>query len=195
MRAVLLILLWLSFTSFAPPAVQKLRYKIFKDKKEIGYISAIRTTQGETTTYDVETHMSIRVLINQKVEYTSKAIYQNGLLQNSIAKSFVNDKLHNTCITNWKGNHYTIKTDKNDHSLARSVAYSGAMLYFKEPPAGLIYSEMSGHDNTIRKAGIGHYILTNSKSKKQNKYWYKAGILDRAFLNHALIDIEIQRVS
>jgi len=70
------------------------------------------------------------------------------------------------------------------------------MLYFKE--AGnikLIYSEMSGVDNTMSKTGEGQYILTNNKNKKQNKYWYRNGILERALINHSVIDIEIKRIS
>jgi len=196
MRFTLTIFTFLAFSAFAVAGVQKLRYKVIKDEKEIGQIIAVRTTEGETVIYDVETELNIRIILNQEIIYTSRAVYQNGSLRNSVAKSYVNDKLHHSCITNYKGGTYYIQTDKGKSSLNGNVTYSGVLLYFKEPGSvSQIFSEMSGQNNAVRKVGAGQYILTNSKSGKQNKYWYKGGILERAFLHHTLINIEIQRVN
>jgi hypothetical protein len=199
MRQLLLIstLLVLVFVGLPAQAIaHTLKYKVYRDGKEIGYIRAVRSTQGEQVVYDVETHMTIKVLINQKVDYTSNAVYTNGILQSSSARSWVNDKVHHSCYTTLKGNKYIVKTDKDNLVINRLISYSGVLLYFREPGnVDRVFSEMSGQDNLMRKAGAGYYILTNSKSKKQNKYWYKGGMLDRAFINHTLIDIEIQRVN
>lgn len=185
--------------SFAPPetpALTKLRYQVLKDGKAIGEIKATQIIQGNQVVYEVQTEMNIKVVLSQKVSYTSKAVYENGALQNANSKSYFNDKLHNSCVTALKGNRYWVKTDKSEFYLNRSITYSGVMLYFREPGSVTnVYSEMSGQENTMRKTGNGQYVLTNSKSKKQNRYWYRGGILDHASINHTLLDLEIQRVN
>lgn len=198
MRLLLLCtLLLLTTTAHAEvSAVSKLRYKITKDGKEIGYIKAERITEGENLIYEVETKMTIKVVLNQNVNYTSRAVYRGSTLQSSLSKSYVNGKLHQTCKTVFKNGRYFIKTNNNDAVIARDISYSGVMLYFQEPgSAALVYSEMSGYDNKVKKVGDATYILTNSKSGKQNHYWYKGGILDRATIDHLLADLEIQRVN
>ncbi len=198
MRLLLAIsFLWINcaFGSPEPATVTRLKYKVMKDDKEIGFINAVRTTQGDQVWYDIETKMTIRVLVSQQVHYTSKATFKADILQNSHSRSFLNDKLHNTCVTLLKDNHYLVKSDKDEYTIRRSITYSGVMLYFTEPVNILqVYSEMSGQDNSIRKTGTDHYILTNSKSRKQNQYWYKAGLLEKAMINHTLADLEILRV-
>jgi len=199
MRHLILFISFLSLVSFAPPespALSKLRYQVLKDGKAVGEIRATQIVQGEQIVYEVETQMDIKVLLSQKIRYTSRAVYQNGVLQNANSRSYVNDKQHNACVTALKGNRYWVKTDKDEFYINRSIAYSGVMLYFKEPGnTSLVYSEMSGQENGMRKTGSGQYVLTNSRSKKQNRYWYKGGILDHASINHTLIDLEIQRVN
>lgn len=198
MRRIIFLYTLFLLASFTPPesSVHRLHYRIINDGKVIGEIHASRSVHGDQVIYDVETKMDVKVLISQRIAYTSRAVYENGILQSSSSKSYLNDKLHQFCITTLKGNRYAIKIDKYERSLARYVNYSGVLLYFKEPlNVSLVYSEMSGQDNKIRKATYGQYILTNTKSKKENRYWYKGGILERAMINHTLIDLEIQRVN
>lgn len=198
MRLLLLYtLLLFTTTAYAEaPPVSKLRYKITKDGKEIGYIKAERITEGENLIYEVETKMTIKVVLNQNVNYTSRAVYRGSTLQSSLSKSYVNGKLYQTCKTVFQDGRYLIKNNNNDAVIARNISYSGVMLYFQEPGnATLVYSEMSGYDNKVKNAGNGNYILINSKSGKQNHYWYKSGILDRATIDHLLADLEIQRVN
>jgi hypothetical protein len=183
----------------APPpsplaGTTKLQYIVIQDDKKIGTIDAVANAHGDVVIYDVDMKMNPKILFTQRVKYSSRAVYKHGQLQNSSAASYVNDKQHHTCATTWKGNRYDIRREKDAFSLKRAIAYSGVMLYFREP-AGVatVYSEMSGQDNSIRRSG-DRYILTDSRTKKQNQYWYKAGILDHASLNHALVDIQIKRV-
>ena len=69
------------------------------------------------------------------------------------------------------------------------------MLYFKEPVGvSLAYSELAGVDNKINKIGDHVYTLTDSKSKNVNKYWYKGGVLEHAFVNHTLLTVEVRRI-
>ncbi len=186
---------------FDPPAPEisannKLHYIVIQDGKKVGNITATKSTKGEQVVYEVETHMNIKVLLSQKVDFTSRAVYTNGILQTSLAKSFVNDKLHHSCSIVWKGNRYEIKRDKDMNTLARSINYSGVLLYFREPGNSTrVLSEMSGHENQMIKTAEGQYLLTDHKSGKQNKYWYKSGALDRATISHTLVDLEIKRVN
>lgn len=199
MRYLLLILIIPCFASFAPPSetqVHKLHYAILQDGKRIGEIKASRTLQDNQIFYDVATQMTVKIVMKQDIKYNSYVSYQNGILNKSVSKSYLNGKLHSTCNTLWKGNKYEIRKDKDASSLSRQITYSGVMLYFKEPHSvSLIYSEMNGVDNRINKVSDHQYLLTDSKSKKVNRYWYKNGILDHAYINHTLMDIEVQRIN
>jgi hypothetical protein len=193
----LLILLWFSF--FTPPpentVTTRIRYVVTHKGEKVGEIKASKSSRDNQVVYESETKMTIKVIMKQDVEYSSRALYQNGVFVSSVAKSYLNDKLRHQCVTQWKGKSYEIKRDNEKTQLTRQVTYSGAMLYFKEPVGvGLIYSEMTGTDNRMSRTGEHTFILTDGQSKKQNKYWYKNGILDHAFINHTLVDIEIQRV-
>lgn len=173
-----------------------LRYKVYKGGKEIGQIRAVKSVQGEKTTYVVETQMTVRVLLNQNIFYTSTAVYANGVLQQSEARSILNNKQHHSCSSILRDSRYIIKQNGEELVLNRLVRYSGVLLYFKEPGNNtMVFSEMYGADNTMRKAAAGHYILTDNKSKRQNVYWYKGGILDHAAINHSMMDLTIQRVN
>jgi hypothetical protein len=195
---IVLIFLSLILGSFAPPetpAVYTLKYKIKHDGKDIGDVKATRLIQDGKITYEVQTNMNIRLLGSQKVAYYSKAVYQNGILHSSIARSYLNDKQHQSCVTTLKNRYYEVKKDKDTRTFTRAVNYSGSLLYFAEPTGHqLVYSEMSGQDNGLKKAGEGYYVLTDAKSKKQNKYWYRGGVLEKAAIKHTFIDIEVHRV-
>jgi hypothetical protein len=186
-------------SSFSPPeapAVAHLTYAIKRDGKVVGQIKASRTIQGSKTYYEVETHMEIKVIVTQNIDYSSKAFYEDGVLQSSVSKSYLNQKLHNSCTTVLRGNRYEIKNDNAVSYIKKPVYYSGVMLYFKEPGnTSLVYSEMSGQENYMRKKAVAQYILTNSKSQKQNHYYYKNSFLDRAYIDHSMVDLEIQRVN
>ena len=139
--------------------------------------------------------MNLKILLNQKVNYSSRATYKQGFLHNGSSVAYVNDKLHNSCTTTWKDNRYEIRKDKNIIYHNRRFDYSGTLLYFHEPARTThVYSEMAGQVNTIRNTGTNLYTLTDTKSKKQNKYRYRNGILEQAHIDHALIDLEIRRI-
>jgi len=199
MRPLFSILTLFLLCSFSPPeapAVAHLTYSILRDGKVVGQIKASRTIQGSKTYYEVETHMEIKVIVTQNIDYSSKAFFQDGVLQSSVSKSYLNQRLHNTCTTVLRGSKYEIKNDNAVSYIKKPVYYSGAMLYFKEPGnTSLVYSEMSGQENHMQKKAVGQYILTNSKSMKQNKYYYKNSFLDRAYIDHSMVDLEIQRVN
>jgi hypothetical protein len=195
------ILLTFLLSSFDPsppeaPAVLSLRYILLHNGKQIGEVKAKRVTHDNQVTYETETKMTIKVILNQDINYNTYALFQNGIMVSARSKSFFNDKLHHTCNTQWKGKYYEIITDNDKSTLSRQIAYCGAMLYFKEPAGvSLAYSELAGVDNKIARIGDHIYTLTDAKSRKKNKYWYKGGILDRAYINHTVLDVEVQRVN
>lgn len=195
------ILLTFLLSSFDPsppeaPAVLNLKYILLHNGKQIGEVKARRVTQDNQVVFETSTKMTIKVILNQDINYNTYAMFQNGIMVSSKSKSYFNDKLYHTCTTQWKGKSYEIVKDNNKSSLGRQITYCGGMLYFQEPAGvSLAYSELAGVDNKIGKIGEHVYTLTDAKSKKVNKYWYKGGILDRAYINHTVLDVEVQRVN
>lgn len=181
-------------TAASAPAVTRLQYEVYQDGKRVGNIVASCSTQGETASYEVETRMDVKVVFTQRVRYNSTAVYRRGQLQNSSAVSYLNDKVYQSCHTTLNNGRYDIRREKGNTTLRRNVTYSGVLLYFREPgETSVVFSEMTGQDNSMRRNADGSYTLTDSKSKKQNRYWYKGGILERAMLN-SIVDIEVRRV-
>lgn len=177
-------------------SVKKIIYTITQKGKPIGSIKAVKTTKGDEVDYDVETMMDVKVLLTQHIKYHSAVRYKAGKLLNSLSKSYVNGKLHQTCNVTRSNEQYHVQTDKQTNIIDNEITYSGTMLYFIEPKnINTVFSEMTGQVNTIKKATDANFILTDAKSKKQNYYWYKNGILDKAHLSHALVDIEIKRTN
>lgn len=196
---IVLIFLAILLGAFAPPnpAINVLKYKVKQDGKDIGDVKATRVIQDGKVIYEVQTNINIKMLGTQKISYYSKATYQNGVLLNSVARSYLNNREHHSCFTTLKNNrYYEVKREDQTRTLQRVVKYSGSALYFSEPSGiQLVFSEMSGQDNLVRKAGEGHYLLSDAKSKKQNRYWYRGGILEKAAIKHSFVDLEIQRIN
>src|SRR5215217_4471654 len=119
----ILYLFWFSF--FAPPpesaVITKLKYVILHDGKEVGKITATRTGKDNQMLYESETNMTIKVIMKQDVHYTSRALFQNGVFMSSVAKSYLNNKLHHSCVTQWKSKAYEIKRDNERTQLNRQI--------------------------------------------------------------------------
>ena len=193
---VIALLLCCSFSPPEGPAPGRLRYSVLKDGKEIGKIVASRTVQGQKVVYLVQTDMNVKLILTQKVNYTSRSVYEQGRLIHSVAQSYVNGRLHQSCTTTFANNSYQIETNKGNWNHGRPIQYSGTLLYFREPGQIVqVFSEMSGQNNTVKRTSDHAYVLTDSRSKKQNKYLYKSGILEHATINHTLLDLEIQRIN
>lgn len=197
MRYFLLICCFFFFSSFENGSneILRLKYDILQNGQKIGEIRAKKSIIDGQTDYSLESEMNIKVVVKQLVSYNEQAIYKDGILQKSLFKSYVNNKMHKYCKITWNGSDYEIKKDYEISYHNKSISYSGIMLYFKEP-FGITYtfSEMTGSYNKMNRIGEHEYTLTDSQSKKVNKYWYKDGLLSRAYINHTLIDLELKRV-
>lgn len=195
-RFVFVLILWFSCGHQKAAGNQILRYGLYKDGREVGEIKTKKYEKDGQVIYEVQTSMTIKVLMTQKIEYSSTSSFHNGILIKSIAKSFFNEKEHHYCITKLAAGHnkYEITQEDGTRFLSGNITYCGSMLYFQEPGnQSKVYSEMAGQINTVRNIKDGHYVMTDSKSRKQNNYWYKDGILEKASIRHTLLELEVRR--
>lgn len=200
MKSLLLLFCFFIGLFESPPpettVTKKINYIITQKGKTIGHVRATKQTINDEVEYDVETAMDVKILLTQHIKYQSTVKYKDGVLQNSTSKAFVNGKLHQTCIVTRKDGQYKVISDKQTSIINDDITYSGVLLYFAEPKnTTTVFSEMTGQVNAVKKTGEANFVLTDAKSHKQNYYWYKNGMLDRAYLNHALVDIQIKRTN
>ncbi len=191
----LLFALYFSFYVPPPdPAPQQLHYLLYSKRNErVGEIKCSKTYDGNQVIYEAETHIELKVIAKQELNYHVKAIYKNGILVSCTGDSYFNSRPHSKCKANWTGNRYEIKKDSTSTVINRAINYSGAVLYFQEPPVnGSFFSEINGYESNIMKTAENAYTMTDSKTRKQNKYVYKGGILQSAFIDNAVLDIIVQ---
>ena len=174
---------------------QKMEFAVYQEYKRIGTITARKTTEEDISVYEVETRLSFRLLMPQRLVYTSRAVYKGSVLQSSTAKSWLNDKLHHSCTTSRKGDGYEVQNDKEQSHHAGKISYSGVLLYFFEPKTvSKVFSEMTGQMNSLHAQGSGKYELVDSKSKRKQTYIYQNGHLQQAILTHVLLDLSVKRI-
>jgi hypothetical protein len=174
---------------------KQLRYHLYSKNEKVGEIIARKTVSGNTVRYETSTTMTIRIVFKQDFDYRVVTTFRDGALLESIGNSNLNKKPHSSCKTQWTRGKYEIIKDEGLLEINRQITYTGSMLYFQEPPvSGTVFSELNGHENKIRVIASHQYLLTDARTKKENRYYYKNGILETANIDHALVSLELRRV-
>ena len=112
----------------------------------------------------------------------------------SSVTTFVNGKIHSTSKTEKIGNYYTITKNGHTSKYLNEIAFSGALLYYREPK-GLtnIYSEFDNLEKPIKNIGINEYQITNPKNGYLSEYKYKNGVLVSTTNHHTLLTFKLTK--
>jgi hypothetical protein len=173
-------------------ANKNLYFNVVHKGKVIGSLNATKTLKDSITYYQSSTIIETRIIKEIRVHYKYDVAFENNMLESSKVDITLNEKPHAKTRTLWKDSDYqVIKNDEDKEILTDSINYSTVQLYFKEPKhIKKCYSEQDGSFNTITALGNHSYKKINSKGR-ENIYYYKKGILQKATIDGGLIQFEI----
>lgn len=169
-----------------------LSFDIVHKNKTVGSLEATQTTKDSKTYYHSSTTIETKIVKKIAVHYKYDVIFENEILKKADVNITLNNKTHANTLTQWEDTEYQIaKNGKNGVSLKDTIDYATILLYFKEPiNIDRCFSEQDGSFNTIVSLGNHSYKKVNSKGK-ENIYYYKSGVLEKAVIDGGLIKFEM----
>ncbi|WP_417888013.1 DUF6134 family protein [Zunongwangia sp.] len=165
---------------------------IHRDKK-IGEFVASRVKNNKIITYTSKTAIEARLLAKINVNYNFEVLYEDDLMQKAYTEVIVNGKRRTDSKTIKRKNSYLF-FDCGDHesTINYPISFSSILLIFEEPiSVSKIYSEENGNFQKITRVKSHCYTKENKKGRV-NTYFYRNGLLQKAFIDSGLIDFELQ---
>ncbi|MCB9283269.1 MAG: hypothetical protein H6563_04280 [Lewinellaceae bacterium] len=195
--ASLLIILWHWLTpfSFSPAAsVESATFDILYHDRVIGELVSSRERTGNQEIYRNTTTIRTRVFTQIEVQYQSRVVYQDGILQEATVTSLFNGDVYDNVKTQKVGNDYQFYKDgKLKRTLQGPITFSAQQMYFKEP-AGIssAYSEEAGVFHTIKADDKAKYSKINSRGRT-NYFYYENQYLKKIELDGGLFEVVMIR--
>ncbi|MFZ2897895.1 MAG: DUF6134 family protein [Saprospiraceae bacterium] len=177
-----------------PTATETATFDIIYDGKVIGEMSATRERTGEQEIYRNTTTVRGRFIGEVEVQYQSKVVYKNGVLQESSVKSLVNGDVYSDVKTQKSGSDYQfLKNGKAKHTVKGPITYSALQMLFEEPLGkSAAYSEEAGNFNSIQSNGKASYDKVNSRGRT-NRYFYENNFLKKIEIDAGIVEFEMVR--
>ncbi|WP_158976921.1 DUF6134 family protein [Cellulophaga sp. L1A9] len=175
------------------PPNKTLWFDIIYKEKTIGSLKATKTSKNAKITYHTSSTINFRLIKEFAVNYKYDVSFDAELLKKAVVNISINDKSHAKTLTQWHENEYHIeKNGKTEAPLESTINYATILLYFVEPlNVTDCYSEQDGSFNTIIPLGNHGYKKINANGK-ENEYYYKHGVLEKAVIDGGLISFEMQ---
>ena len=165
---------------------------LLHNKKVIGSLNATKSAKNAETYYHSFTKIKTHILKDVQVNYKYNVTFENTLLKKADVAITVNNKPYANTNTKWQNSYYRITKNKGiEKNINISISYATIQLYFKEPiNISRCYSEQDGSFNRIVPLGNHSYKKVNSKGK-ENIYYYKNGILEKATIDGGLVNFDM----
>ncbi|MFS4416450.1 DUF6134 family protein [Maribacter sp. 2307ULW6-5] len=190
-RHLILVIFLILLDGNSDPKDSSLYFDIVVKNKVVGSLKASQITKGSKTTYQSFTSIKTHIIKDIKVNYEYDVTFDNFLLQKADVHITVNDKPHAETSTLRNNAGYKIVKNQKESSLDESIEYATILLYFKEPAKiSSCYSEQDGTMNTIVSMGNNSYKKINAKGK-ENSYYYKNGVLQKAIIDGGIVNFEM----
>jgi hypothetical protein len=184
-QAVLLLLL--NTTPIWEVSAQQINYDVYLNEKQVGSLSAKRSTKDELINYWIESDVNFRFIFKMNMNYTFETVFQNDMLIRAFTKNVVNDDEKSSSKVTWNGKFYQMEV-KNEQTVLKNtrITYSMAMLYFREPRnVSQVFSERYARFLAIKPLKEHYYELTMPDGKK-NFYSYANGLCQLVEVQHTV---------
>ncbi|MFT5725558.1 MAG: hypothetical protein ACI9JN_002683 [Bacteroidia bacterium] len=169
-------------------------YSITSHGINLGHLTAIKTTNGDTITLKVKSKVKIHLLMNFEVKYRLHNTYFNDTLLTSSVLTYVDGEIHSNVQIEKMTKGYQVIKDGVTLYVTDIIDYTAGQLYFKEPLlVSNLFSEIDGAAKKIEKTKDNTYTVVNSK-RNSNTYVYNGGELERAEIKHSLITFYITKL-
>ncbi len=173
---ILLLILTVTHASGNPANEKPKVFQIVKNHKVIGTIHIIRKVSGDSTTYNSESQIDAKLLLNVKVIGKETCVFRNGILIYSSVYRTLNNKVKiNHSITHNKS-HYNINEGNKVEVLnIEAIEQNLITLYFDEPKGVMsVFGDTQKEMIEIKYLGHGKYKVEIAKGK-YNIFHYKNG--------------------
>lgn len=170
-----LIICFLLISGFLEGQVHKRHYQITSDKKEVGYLLATKSDEGNIIKFGISSDVSIRILFKIQMTNEIQAVFEKGILIYSSATLYLNGSVYSSTQIEKGDGFYTVEKDGHKTKLfTDAIRSSSAKLYFHEPLGeATSLSETEGEMKDVDLQGVGKYALTeNGNSKSVSTYIY-----------------------
>lgn len=160
-----------------------LRYDVVRNSKVIGQMEAIRKVKGSMVEYQVESSVTVNVVIQLSIFTRVVGVFHQGQLITGSVIRKVNDNTRVNAKIILQNDRYVIQEDDEKSELREKIGYTTACLMHMEP-IGLnrIFSENYKKFIPIRQLSPHHYELQLPDGNK-NFYTYANGICIGAEVN------------
>jgi hypothetical protein len=155
---------------------------------KVGTLIATCETKDGTTTYNLTSDVDIHIVKHYRIKDEVNSVFKDGKLQLAITKTSIGSKKYYSDVV-WNKDHYdvNINTHKyhNKSTEINPILFSGAMMYFMEPPADTkVFSEVYGAFSTVMGLEDTHRRILKYLGKT-NTYYYTYGTLRRVEIQNS----------
>lgn len=161
-------------------------YSIMYKKNEIGTLKALTYEEGGLLVYEVKTTITKKIFYIKHFVYDLIVKYKDNMLFSSDYKLYINEKLKKTATLNTKGKDLiALINGKTSQEQVEPIAFSSALLYFKEPKGiTRTYSESKLKPRILDRhpEKENTYIL----DKNLGEYYYQHGQLQKMTLDNVV---------
>ena len=145
---------------------------------KIGQMDVRKTTHDNTETYDITSHVDVKMVFHMKISYKLHTVFKDGELFYSNITTYVNGDLHSTTKTQKNGDHYDIIKDDHEMKYMKTINQTGATVYHGMPlDRQMMFSEFEGEDKKLVKIDKNTFEYINLHDGHVNRYEYENGIM------------------
>ena len=190
---VVIVHLFLFYCSTSSSSAQQLVYKVEYHSDSIGYMTATRSTSGQTTTYELVSKAKLKFLMSFDLYSHYMAEFEDNSLTTASSKNYLNDKKQSVCDVKWADGRYIINVDDEQRTENTPIRQSIASMYFEKPLSSNIFSEKYGAFCSVLKVNSDKYEL-NKPDNRKNTYYFKNGICEKVEIDLKMATIFLVRI-
>ena len=157
---------------------------------DVGTITVHEELKGEDLFVKATSEVEVRLIFKIRAKYVQSSRYRNGILQESLLKTYKRDKVNSTTQLTINENGYTLNKDGKLSQIDDVINYSGSSLWFHEPKEGMaMYFEISGEKAAVKLISAHKYSIRYPNNGNKNEYTFNKGLLKNAVIKHSIANV------
>ena len=165
-------------------------YDIRAMRMNVGTITVHEELKGEDLFIEAISDIEVRIIFKIRAKYIQKSRYRNGILQESMLKTYKKGKVNSTTQLTINDNGYTLNKDGKRSQIDDVINYSGSFLWFHEPKEGMtMYFEISGEKAMVKLISAHKYSIKHPNNGNKNEYTFNKGLLKNAVIKHSMANV------
>lgn len=193
-RIIALLILFL-FSIFSTG--QTAHYDISLNSKKVGSQVVTQKVANGITTVEIKSKATVSLGFKYTVSYHQIGKYDDQRLIESKVIITKNDEVFSSSHTKWANGYYQVNQDGRKSQIPGELYFATTRLYFTEPEKDhhRIYSEADCTIKILEKTEDHIFKVSEPGSSRGGKYYYHAGVLQKAVVNHLIIDFIVELTS